>query len=595
MAGAKAPVFRQLIEAPVLVATVDHLMGVAAPVNSRFLPQAVRVLTSDLVLDEIDQYGPEDLAALCRLAYQVGAGGRRLIIMSATLTPDVVEAFYRAYRAGWSAHAAVSGAANTVNLLCTGDAPKSCAVKAGAEVISPTLDRCRNAMLDALDRAPALRRGRILPSCASWKELVEQVDESCSILHDNHAARIDGVRVSAGLVRMTRISHTAALAAQLPAGFHQGRLRLKLCLHSRLPSLHRAWIETLLKRALTRKGGDPDAGLAELCRRFGVFERAARGGVKEIELVTIASPAIETGNNLDFDCAVIDPVSLRAVIQAAGRVNRHRLLSVTVPNVVLLGRSPVAMQAGRLERPGVETRPASETKVHRETLDAFPKRSTADLIGAETVAVVTARVLLSEEGIVPLREAEARLRRAMMGISEASLPGARYLASPVARLSAAMPRLRRFRRSAARDLVYALFGESLEEAIWHVDMAPGTRQSRFVLAKAQGLTIGKLNPEEFLFQDLTKGAWRDLAGDGSEMDEAEMRRLLRIEVPDYGPKDTPVAPVCYTEQTGLTWGGWRIFTPPSEKPSNVSYFTTLFEKRVCERVGREALVFPLPS
>ncbi len=562
MAGNRAYVFRRLVETPVLVATVDHLMGVAAPVNSRFLPQAVRVLTSDLILDEIDQYGPEDLAALCRLAYQVGAGGRRLLIMSATLTQDVAEAFFRAYRTGWSAHAAAFGVADTVNLLCTGDAPDSCSVMAGAEVIGPTLDRCRRTMLAALDRAPGLRLGRILSFSDGWEDLVRQVDEACSTFHDSHAARLDGCRVSVGLVRMTRISHTTALAVQLPAGLHQGRLRLKLCLHSRFPRLHRAWIENQLKRALTRKGQDPNSKLVSLCRRFGVFERAAQAGVSDIEIVVVASPVIETGNDLDFDYAVIDPVSLRAVIQAAGRVNRHRLYPVATPNVALLARSPVAMQSGFLQMPGVETRPARETEVPRERLDSFPQRLTEDLIGSNAVSVITARVLLSEEGKIPLRDAETRLRRAMLGLEEGPSPGTRYLASPIARLSAAMPRLRRFRRSTTRDLVYALFGESLEEAAWHVDMAPGTKFSGFALAAAHGLTTGELEPEEFLIRDLHEHAWRDFVTHGSEMDKADMQRLLRVEVPDYGME---IERMCYTEQVGLTRGVFEDLSAPFGK------------------------------
>jgi CRISPR-associated endonuclease/helicase Cas3 len=550
--GVKAHVFRKLIETPILVATIDHLMGVAAPMNSRFLPQAVRVLTSDLILDEIDQYEPEDLAALCRLAYQVGAGGRRLMIMSATLTADVAEAFFHAYRAGWSAHAAISGTADAVNVLCTGDMPGSCVTAPGAEKTGPIFDRCRSAILTALYRAPALRRGRILPPCDSWGELIIQMDKSCSTMHDDHATMIDGIRVSVGLVRMTRVSHTAAMAAQLPAGLLRGRLRLKVCLHSRFPRLHRAWIEMLLKRALTRKQ-DPDVGITNLCRQFGVFERAAQAGVMDVELVVVASPVIETGNDLDFDYAVIDPVSLRAVIQTAGRVNRHRLRPVATPNVILLSRSPIAMETGRLGMPGVETPPARDTNIARVTLDAFPGRHTSDLIGAETIAVITARALLSEEGHVELRAAEARLRRAMIDVLNPSSPSARYLASPLARLSAATPRLRCFRRSTTQDLVYALFGESANQATWHVDLAPGTKNSRFQPANVC-CAAPELDPKGFLIRGLTERAWRDLVGNGVEIDEATMCRLLCVEVPDYGTATELVAPMCYSELTGLTRG-----------------------------------------
>jgi CRISPR-associated endonuclease/helicase Cas3 len=40
---------RRLVSVPIIVGTIDHLMGVASPLNSRFLLQAVRVLSSDLI------------------------------------------------------------------------------------------------------------------------------------------------------------------------------------------------------------------------------------------------------------------------------------------------------------------------------------------------------------------------------------------------------------------------------------------------------------------------------------------------------------------------------------------------------------------
>lgn len=486
------------------------------------------------------------------------------MIMSATLPADVADAFFRAYRAGWSAHAVISGTMDAVNVLCTGDAPGSCATALSVETIHTTLDRCRNVVLSSLEQAPALRRGRILSPCDSWSELIGQVDKSCSDLHGHHAALIGDLRVSVGLVRMTRISHTTAVAAQLPAGLlPNGRLRLKLCHHAHFTRLRRNWIEMLLKRTLTRKR-HPDAGVSELCRRFGVFERAAQVGAADIEIVVVASPVIETGNDLDFDYAVIDPVSLRAVIQTAGRVNRHRLRPMTTPNVVLLDRSPIAMETGRLAMPGVETIPHKDTKVARVMLDEeFPDRNAVDLIGTEVVSVITARAMLSDEGRVALRDAETRLRVAMLGISDTSRPTACYLALPLARLSAAMPRMRRFRRSTERDLVFAFFGKSIKTATWHVDKAPGTRHSMFEPETVSDATP-VLRAEGFLLLDVVEQAWTDLTGGGLEMEEAEMKRLLKVEVPDYGNLSTQM---CYAEATGLTRGEPKALLEPFGKRS----------------------------
>jgi hypothetical protein len=118
-----------------------------------------------------------------------------------------------------------------------------------------------------------------------------------------------------------------------------------------------------------------------------------------------------------------------------------------------------------------------------------------------------------------------------------------------------MPRLRCFRRSTTQDLVYALFGESIDEATWHVDLAPGTRNSRFEAENANVRSSApELDPKGFLIRDLTENAWRDMVGNGVEIDKAEMCRLLSVEVPDYDTATELVAPMCYSESTGLTRG-----------------------------------------
>ena len=220
--------------------TVDHLISVASPLNSRYLVQALRVLTSDLILDEIDKYEPEDIAAIGRLVYQTAAARRRAIIMSATLTSEVACALYKAYRAGWRDYSRASGLDDHVNVLCIGDATASCATSADGPTFKEVYDACRAATVAALEVRKPQRRGAILPVCSAWSELVNQIDEQCDQLHDTTATKIDGLKVSVGFIRMTRIAHTAALAVQLPAGPRGRQLRLKLCLHSQFPRLHRA-------------------------------------------------------------------------------------------------------------------------------------------------------------------------------------------------------------------------------------------------------------------------------------------------------------------------------------------------------------------
>ena len=58
----------------------------------------------------------------------------------------------------------------------------------------------------------------------------------------------NGVRIFVGMVRMTRIAHTTALAVQMRSGDLSDRLCVLVCLHSQMPRLHRQYIETALNK-----------------------------------------------------------------------------------------------------------------------------------------------------------------------------------------------------------------------------------------------------------------------------------------------------------------------------------------------------------
>jgi CRISPR-associated endonuclease/helicase Cas3 len=304
-----------------MVGTIDHLMGVASPVNSRFLIQSIRTLTSDLILDEIDQFDGEDIAATGRLVFQAGAAGRRVIIMSATLTADIAHSLHTSYSLVWSDFARSDGISKHVNLLCTGDASGSCFTNENGASLRDVVAQSHRVIIESLESCNPLRRGEILPACDAWEDLVTQVDVGCSRMHDAHAVEIEDFRVSVGMVRLTRISHTSAMAAQLASGSVRGRLRVILCLHSNFPLLHRSWIETRLKRALTRKGMDPEGGVRDLCKSEGLLARASAISANDIEIIVVTSPVIETGNDFDFDYAILDPISMRSIVQSAGRVS----------------------------------------------------------------------------------------------------------------------------------------------------------------------------------------------------------------------------------------------------------------------------------
>ena len=559
-AGSKADTGRRLLAPPIMVGTIDHLMDVATPLNSRYILQSLRVATADLILDEIDQFGGEDIAAIGRLVYQTAVAGRRVIIMSATLTPDIASALHTAYRHGWSQFAAVQGLADHVNLLVAGDAHDSCRTNAQGESLEDLLKTSTEVTLRALATAKPARRAEILPVCDDWQDMVDQIDDACHRLHDLNAVELDGFRVSFGMVRMTRIAHVAALAAQLPSGKTGGCIRVMLCLHSQFPRLHRDWLETRLKRALTRKNDDPDFGLQKLCYDEKLFSRANEMGVRNIEIVLVTSPVIETGNDLDFDWAILDPISTRSIIQAAGRVRRHRPVNGIRMNVMILGRSPIAMQTGKLKMPGVETRMPGDTKVATPSLSNFDGRRFEELAGEADFSVINAKPILERDTDFPLRNAENDLRGKLVaaGRDSATEPLGRYIRLAAARMTRGVFRMRRFRRSVKKSILVACVGEDFGTAEWHMDLAPGTYQS-----KLRPVDTDRFHEHDVegchLFDAMTERAWQDWS-EGRTPTFHDVKRLMRVEIPDYGLELEPR--LTYTDFTGFTRGTFEdLFGP----------------------------------
>ncbi len=539
---------RKLASCPILCATIDNVIGSASPERARHLAATLRVATSDLVLDEVDQYSPEDLAVVGRLAYQTGVAGRRLIIMSATVTPRIAQALYAAYRAGWSAHAKAFGLRDHVHALCTSDAPGSLAGTDEGIDFARCLARTREAVLAALAAAPARRMAELL-SFDRLEDLPAAVSDCCSRMHDRHAVEVDGFRLSAGFVRATRISHTARLAMGLPDPA-EGRIRAVICLHSRFTRLGRGWIEDQLKRALTRKGEDPHAGLRGLCLSEGLFERARALGVRDIEIVLVCSPVIETGNDLDFDYAILDPSSTRSVVQAAGRVRRHRPGEAAAPNVALLQAPLVTLdEGGLLAMPGVETRLPGETGVRRINLVGFGAegRQTRQLLGAP--GAIDARMVLAPAAGQPLPVAEDALFEGFLGgrCAAESLTG--WTSSRLARHGCRHSRLRRFRRNTSMKIVAWQKGEDFSALSWSWDRLPGRWDP--LLNDVSADTIAGLPPlRNSLFHGSTERAWQSALGD-ADITAARTRQLLcvDIEVRDREAAEDPE--LAYHETLGL--------------------------------------------
>jgi CRISPR-associated endonuclease/helicase Cas3 len=124
--------------------------------------------------------------------------------------------------------------------------------------------------------------------------------------------------------------------------------------HSRFPLLVRNYIEQELDTVLKRKKGK---------RKFtdNIKQKINQTDAKNIIFVVVATPVEEVGRDHDFDWAVVEPSSIRSLVQMAGRVLRHQeddQINLTEPNIIILDSNIRALQ-GKIPaytRPGYECR-----------------------------------------------------------------------------------------------------------------------------------------------------------------------------------------------------------------------------------------------
>ena len=367
---------RKLISAPVLVCTVDHIAPATESLRAgRQIAPMLRLMSSDLVLDELDDYDLDDLPALTRLVHWAGLLGTRVVLSSATLPPALVEGMFMAYRAGrlhYRDNRGVDGGQTNreIQIACWwvdefGVQREHCP---DAERFTEQHATFVQRRVKALTAAEPLQRGALLPLNIAMRapdeqryaEFAEPLRDACVRLHQDHAEVCphSGKHVSFGIVRMANIEPLVGVAQAL---FELGGLdnvRIHLCVyHARFPQVQRSAIEHQLDQAFNRRQPESVFALPEI--RQAIDTHLEQHHV----FVALASPVCEVGRDWDADWAVAEPSSMRALIQLAGRVQRHRRKRGDKPNLLIFdtnlrhfkgGRGPDGQPGPIFLRPGFE-------------------------------------------------------------------------------------------------------------------------------------------------------------------------------------------------------------------------------------------------
>jgi CRISPR-associated endonuclease/helicase Cas3 len=360
---------RSQLAAPLLVCTIDHLTPATESLRGgRQIAPMLRLMTGDLVLDEPDDFDMADLPALTRLVHWAGLLGSRVLLSSATLPPALVEGLYLAYRDGrahYQRHRSerpdepfalcclwVDEFAQT-QASCAGAGDASDFRTAHAEFVR---HRCA-----ALARAEVRRRAALAPLPTDWHGMCTDqrregfahfVLQRAWDLHqdaqNHHIDAATGKRVSFGLIRMANIDPLFDVAlAMFRLGAPAADVRIHLCVyHSQFPLLTRSDIEHQLDTVLNRRQTKdaPDDAADPALTRPAVRALLETYPESQHLFIVLGSPVTEVGRDHDYDWAVVEPSSMRSLIQLAGRVRRHRPGAVERVNMVVLDSNLRSME-----------------------------------------------------------------------------------------------------------------------------------------------------------------------------------------------------------------------------------------------------------
>lgn len=341
---------RAMLSAPLLVCTIDHLMpATEAQRAGRQIAPMLRLMSGDLVLDELDDFDLGDLPALTRLMHWAGMLGTRVLLSSATLPPALVTGMFHAYRAGRQQYrrnrgepTSASLSKNEVACLWVDEFVPVASICADAEAFIEQHIKFVANRVAALDSVSA-KALRIIER-KEWKlekprskphvraDFAAQLLQAMQQAHADHAQKCprSGKRVSFGLIRMANIEPLFDVALALfKQGAAQGQ-RIHLCIyHSRFPMLLRSAIEARLDRCLNRKKPEAVYDLPEIRQALETYPE------QDQLFVVLGSPITEVGRDHDYDWAIVEPSSMRSLVQLAGRVQRHRQRPCTSPNILV--------------------------------------------------------------------------------------------------------------------------------------------------------------------------------------------------------------------------------------------------------------------
>ncbi len=513
---------KKLLYSPVLVCTVDHLIGATEGTQGgkQILPM-LRLLTSDLVLDEVDDFSIEDLPALSRLVYWAGLLGSRVLLSSATIAPAIAEGLFSAYLEGRKSYQKSRGIAKDLKVCCAWfdefDVANIDCAEFG-EFQSAHNHFVKKRVKCITEKSEIRRRAKIvdfefdMSQKSSVKEIASSLRDFSYDLHRLHAV-VDfntKKKVSFGLIRFANINPLVSMAKEF---FQQNAADdyhiFVCCYHSQHLLLIRNNIESLLDRLLTRH--DEQAVFNEEC-----YKKLTRDIKQEnIIFIILATSVAEVGRDHDYDWAIVEPSSMRSIIQLSGRVRRHRKGVCENENIYLLETNIKNLKNKNANKKPAYYRPGFEKKgefslISHNLKEILLKEQYEEINSIPRILARNKILFCPKNNLVDLEQ--YRLEVIMLGILPGEKPVNIFWILRVAHLTAQLQKETAFRASEPTIRFASILDDNGEEKFhWENDG----------FEKSQDKEFKRIDIKENMGEGVQVMGYENYAEQISELAEAE--------------------------------------------------------------------------
>ncbi|WP_121628903.1 CRISPR-associated endonuclease Cas3'' [Poseidonibacter antarcticus] len=323
-----------LIDTPVLISTIDYLIKATDWRKSNHILAQLRLMSSDLIIDEIDMYGTEDFKSVTRMIYLCGLFGKNLIITTATLSKEVATAISDAYYEGNRDFSLYEGVNRDFNVHLLSDFINESYSTENIEKLE-VKDKLKGS-IEKLSKDIEKNDWNNKAVIFDNTSLSDYVENSIELHHKNKYSYKD-IQTSIGLVKANSIKDAYKIANEFnnqAEDLDKQNIRLNLMFyHGRLLLGTRIFLEKKLDEALYRKGKiDPFLDSSIIKEAYNKKDE----NTTDIVNIVISTGVEEVGRDHDFDWCIVESTSTRSIIQICGRVRRHREEKAINTNVIVM-------------------------------------------------------------------------------------------------------------------------------------------------------------------------------------------------------------------------------------------------------------------